>query len=199
VKQLQLRLADIFSILNAVFGFLGVCYLIEGNLIFATKLILLSALMDGIDGFIARKKGNSDFGKELDSLADLISFGILPSAILFKLGYIYASIPYLLSSLIRLARFNVLGFEDFLGLPTTASALMMVCFVNLNLPYVEFVGLVLALLMVSNLRYAKVRKKYILAVVGIIVLLGIFVNIALYILLALLIVYIISPAFKVKL
>jgi len=196
---LQLKIADIFSILNAVFGFLGVCNLIEGNLIFATKLILLSALMDGIDGFIARKKGNSDFGKELDSLADLISFGVLPSAILFKLGHVYASISYLLSSLIRLARFNVLRFEDFLGLPTTASALMMVCFVSLNLPYVEFVGLILALLMVSNLRYSKVRRKNVLVVVGIVVLLSIFVNDALYILLALLIAYVISPIFKVKL
>lgn len=199
MKQLrsELKTADLFSFLNALSGFLGICFVSDLNL--AVKFILISALMDGLDGFFARMKGSSELGKELDSLADLISFGVLPSLILFKMGYLYSSIPYLLASMYRLARFNISTFEDFLGLPTTATALILACLVALKIPYIEFIALILSVLMVSGIRYVKVKSRFIMAVVGLVILLCIFWDYPYYLLLILLLAYVISPLVRVRL
>ncbi|ADB57932.1 CDP-diacylglycerol/serine O-phosphatidyltransferase [Archaeoglobus profundus DSM 5631] len=197
--QSRLRFADVFSLLNATFGFLGICVASNGNLILAAKFIMISVLMDGIDGFVARKKGGSDLGRELDSLADLVSFGVLPSLILFKMNLLYVSIPYLLANIYRLARFNVLRYEDFLGLPTTASALFFACLIIADFPHIYAVALILSILMVSGVRYVKVRNKVVLAIVGVIILLSLFLDTLIYINLILTLAYIISPIFKVRL
>ncbi len=154
--------------------------------------------MDGLDGFIAKRKGSSDLGREIDSFADFISFGVLPSLIVHKMGYIYASLPYLLTSMLRLARFNVLKMEDFIGLPTLASALIVTSMVRLGMGFVDLVSIVLSALMISNLRYFKVLNRCVLAIVGFIVILSMVFDFALYILLGLLIVYVISPIVKVR-
>ena len=193
---MRLSLADIFSILNAVFGFLGLCF---EDVNISSRFVLLSAVMDGLDGFVAKRKGSSRFGRELDSLADFLSFGILPSFIVFKLGYTYASIPLLLTSMLRLARFNVLEMEDFLGLPTLASALIVTSFVRLGLGYVDVLSVVLSALMISNFRYFKPKNKVVLMTVGFLILASIIYDFTLYILLILLFTYVISPSLKVKL
>ncbi len=197
--QSRLRFADVFSILNATSGFLGICVASNGNLILAVKFMIISVLMDGIDGFVARKEGCSDLGKELDSLADLVSFGVLPSLILFKMNMLYVSIPYLLASVYRLARFNVLTYEDFLGLPTTASALCLACLTIANFPYIHTVALALSVLMVSNVRYIKIRNKVVLGVAGVIIFLSLFFEAFAYVTLTLTLIYIISPLLKVRL
>ena len=201
MRRLQSRFsfADLFSILNATSGFLGICIASSGNLILAVKFIMISVLMDGIDGFVARKKGCSDLGKELDSLADVVSFGVLPSLILFKMNLLYVSIPYLLASVYRLARFNVLRYEDFLGLPTTASALCLACLTIADFPYIHIVALILSVLMVSKVRYIKVKNKVVLGIVGVIILLSLFLDTFVYVTLILTLAYIISPVLKVRL
>ncbi len=195
--QSEPKMADIFSFLNAISGFIGICYI--QNISLAIKFILISALMDGLDGFFARRKGESQFGKELDSLADLVSFGILPALIIFKMGFAYASIPYLLASMYRLARFNVLSLDDFLGLPTTATALILACLIALKIPYLNVIALILSALMISKFRYVKVKNRKIMLLVGVVILFSIVWEIFYYILLVLLIAYVISPLIKVRL
>ncbi len=155
--------------------------------------------MDGLDGFFARKRGCSDLGRELDSLADMVSFGVLPSLILLKLGYLYSAIPFLLASMYRLARFNVLKSEDFVGLPTTVSALIVSCTVALNFPQIDIFALILSLLMVSGLRYFRVKNRTLTVIFGLTLILAVFSKVFYIVVLLMLTAYVISPAFNVRL
>jgi CDP-diacylglycerol--serine O-phosphatidyltransferase len=195
----EICFADLFSLLNSLSGFLGLYYLVTYGLKdMVFYFVLFSALMDGIDGFTAKKFGSSKMGKELDSLADLVSFGLLPSMVLVKLGFIYSAIPFFLATILRLARFNVLKLENFLGLPTTASALLVMCLINLNVPFVQYIALALSVLMISDVEYVKVKDKRILAFVGVVVLLCFVSRYAVALLTVLVLAYIFSPIVKHK-
>jgi len=78
-------LANFLTVLSLFFGFLSIIFSLESHFTFASWAIILSVIFDGLDGQVARKNPvPSEFGKELDSLADVVSFGIAPSI----LGYI---------------------------------------------------------------------------------------------------------------
>jgi len=190
----ELSLADIFSILNALSGFLGICYLIQG--VVALKFLYFSALMDGVDGFIANKLGKSKLGKDLDSLADLVSFGAFPSLILYHFGFLWIGVVYLIASILRLARFNVLSKEDFIGLPTVASALTLSCWISLGFPYLEATALILSILMICDLEYLRVRNRTLMLVCGIVIVANAFTIYATNILLLMLVLYILSPGVR---
>lgn len=122
--------------MNLVCGIVGVVFAFKGRLDIAFILMLAASVADFLDGFAARAlNAYSDLGKELDSLSDLVSFGVLPSIMLYKLsctcmfGESWINwIPLLLSlaSGLRLAKFNVDERQSasFLGLPTPAAALL---------------------------------------------------------------------------
>lgn len=134
---------DFITSLNLLCGTLGVIFTFYERLDIAFFLMLASAVFDFLDGFSARLLGAySDLGKELDSLSDLVSFGVLPAMILFRLTagnacccVIYEDInlwslfPVLIAvfSGIRLAKFNTdqRQTSSFIGLPTPACA--MIC------------------------------------------------------------------------
>ena len=114
---------------------------IDGNFALAVTLILLAAILDALDGRIARLiKGTSDFGKELDSLTDFVSFGIAPVFILYfwelnnygKLGWAITLI-YSVCCVLRLARFNLTKISEteiwknnfFEGVPSPAGGLLI--------------------------------------------------------------------------
>jgi len=131
---------------NALAGSLSVVFAFEGNLVFAGVLILMAAVFDFFDGMTARLlKAYSDMGKELDSLADMISFGLAPAAIVHNLvrmqypeihnlteaSYLELFIllsPFIITvfSALRLAKFNVdtRQTESFIGLATPANAMV---------------------------------------------------------------------------
>ena len=120
--------------MNLLCGALGVIFTFQGALDIAFYLMLAAAVCDFLDGFAARMlKAYSAMGKELDSLADLISFGLLPSLMLYRrlieggMTGIWTYIPLLICvfSALRLAKFNVddRQSENFLGLPTPACAM----------------------------------------------------------------------------
>ena len=120
--------------MNLLCGVLGVIFTFQGALNIAFFLMLAAAVCDFLDGFAARLlKAYSPMGKELDSLADLISFGLLPSLMLHRrlveggmTGFwIYIPLIICLFSALRLAKFNVDDRQDenFLGLPTPACAM----------------------------------------------------------------------------
>ena len=120
--------------MNLFCGVLGVIFSLRGSLDIAFYLILAAAVCDFCDGFAARMlNAYSAVGKELDSLADLISFGLLPSLMLHRrlieggVTDFWAYVPLIIVvfSALRLAKFNVdeRQTENFLGLPTPACAL----------------------------------------------------------------------------
>ena len=120
--------------MNLLCGALGVIFALRGSLDIAFYLMLAAAACDFLDGFAARMlNAYSAMGKELDSLADLISFGILPSMMLHRrlveggMTGFWAYVPLVICvfSALRLARFNVddRQSENFLGLATPACAM----------------------------------------------------------------------------
>ncbi len=121
--------------MNLLSGVLGVILTLEGRLEWALPLMILAAVFDFCDGLAARLlNAYSPIGKELDSLADLVSFGVLPAIMLYKVQPMEAPVllrllPLFVAvmSALRLAKFNVDERQtlDFLGLPTPSCA--MVC------------------------------------------------------------------------
>lgn len=120
---------------NLVSGILGVICAVYGSLDTAFLFMLLGAVFDFFDGLVARAlKVDNPIGKELDSLADLITFGVLPSLMLMycmqEHGVVtwlcYCALFIAVMSAVRLAKFNTDTRQttDFLGLPTPANALL---------------------------------------------------------------------------
>ena len=148
---------NLMTLGNLLCGCLGIVFVFEGNLLLASHLIFLAGILDFLDGFVARLlKQHSEIGKQLDSLADMVTFGVLPSFILAKLIQLSISqnsilldlIPsHLLSqshlpllayiafilalfSCLRLAKFNIdtRQSESFIGVPTPANAFVVAAF-----------------------------------------------------------------------
>ena len=119
-KKTRYLLPNILTLAGVCLGISSIKFSIDGNFSLAVTLILLAAILDALDGRIARLiKGNSEFVKELDSLTDFVSFGIAPVFILYfwelknygKLGWAI-SLIYSVCCVIRLARFNLTKIED---------------------------------------------------------------------------------------
>ncbi|MCX7880224.1 MAG: CDP-diacylglycerol--serine O-phosphatidyltransferase [Ignavibacteria bacterium] len=130
-----LTLANLFS------GFIAIVYIEKEMYLFAGGFVLLAAIFDFLDGITARlTKSASEFGLELDSLSDIVSFGVAPSFMLYKIYfYQFADFGILLSALplmcgvLRLARYNVTSsiFEDkkyFTGMAIPASAFFILSY-----------------------------------------------------------------------
>ena len=133
---LRKYIPDFITSMNLVCGLIGVIFAIQSRLDLAFYCMLAAAVFDFLDGFAARLlNAYSDMGKELDSLCDLVSFGVLPGLMLcrlmqtFRFGEDWISwVPLALAvfSALRLAKFNVdpRQVAGFLGLPTPAAALL---------------------------------------------------------------------------
>lgn len=131
------HLPNAITCLNLFSGCVGLVLVFENQLVFAAYAIGISAILDFFDGMLARLlKAYSEIGKQLDSLADMVSFGVLPAVILFQLFKANPSVnPYLpyfafliaIFSALRLAKFNIdtRQTESFIGLPTPANALLI--------------------------------------------------------------------------
>lgn len=166
-----------FTLMNLFCGFLAIIQVSEGDLQKAAWLILLAAFFDMLDGMMARlTNGTSLFGMELDSLCDVVSFGVAPSFMIWSFGLnelgttgvIVASLPALAGA-IRLARFNV-NYEGtkgayFSGLPIPTTAMVIVAIILNDALVREWVSdrgdlnlilttvIVLAGLMVTNIPF----------------------------------------------
>lgn len=134
------HIPNFITCLNLFTGCIGIVYAFKGELIIAGYAILIAAVFDFFDGMTARLlKAHSEIGKELDSLADVVSFGVLPSVIIYQLFLQSPQVgnisPFLnmsafliaIFSALRLAKFNidVRQSENFIGLPTPANALLI--------------------------------------------------------------------------
>lgn len=121
---------------NLLCGCLGIVFTFRGEFLIATYLLWIALVLDFFDGFAARLlRVSSPIGKELDSLADMVTFGVLPSMIMYHLMGQHTDHPYLpftsfiiaVFSALRLAIFNVDDRQQsvFIGLPTPANALFI--------------------------------------------------------------------------
>jgi CDP-diacylglycerol---serine O-phosphatidyltransferase len=124
---------------NLLCGCVGIVEVFHNNMLLSCALIVLAAVFDFLDGFVARLlKVSSAIGKELDSLADVTTFGVLPAIIIYQLllrsipDLTTIWIPYLafliaICSALRLAKFNIdpRQSDSFIGVPTPANALLI--------------------------------------------------------------------------
>jgi len=139
-KRVKKHLPNAITCANLFSGCVGIVFAFSDNLIFAAYCIFLAAIFDFFDGFASRVlKSFSGIGKDLDSLADMVSFGFLPSAILYelflsspqiaKVGDYLSFIAFAIAvfSALRLAKFNTdtRQAEIFIGLPTPANAILI--------------------------------------------------------------------------
>ena len=118
-KKTRYILPNILTIAGVCLGISSIKFSLDLNFKIAVTFILLAAILDALDGRIARLiKGTSEFGKELDSLTDFVSFGIAPAFIIYfwelnnygKFGWAITLI-YSVCCVLRLARFNLTKFE----------------------------------------------------------------------------------------
>ena len=140
-KKTRYLLPNILTLAGVCLGISSIKFSIDGNFSLAVTLILFAAILDALDGRIARLiKGTSEFGKELDSLTDFVSFGIAPVFILYfwelnnygKLGWAITLI-YSVCCVLRLARFNLTKIDIqqdwknnfFEGIPSPAGGLLI--------------------------------------------------------------------------
>jgi len=166
---------------NVVCGFLAILSAFEGHITTACWFIILAGFLDALDGKVARISGGaSQFGVELDSLADFLSFGVAPATIVYaiklnalgKWGWII-SIVYIMAAAYRLARFNLFATTEekksFMGLPVPIAALALVSFVIFcydiwdQLEYGELLVsmiILFAFLMVSQVRYETLPDRF---------------------------------------
>jgi CDP-diacylglycerol--serine O-phosphatidyltransferase len=179
-SSLKKVIPNFFTALNMAFGFFSVVEATAGNFHFAAILIILAAIADALDGLFARLTNTSSrLGVELDSLADVVSFGFAPAFLLWKLHLynfeylgLFIAIVFLVSGAYRLARFNtqLVGFdkEYFSGLPIpmaaiTVSSFILVYYTDSILipPFDLFViplTILLSLLMISKIKYDTIPK-----------------------------------------
>ena len=177
--QLMYILPNLFTAASAFLGVISIISSIQGNYFKAIIYIILSLILDGLDGRVARlTKTTSKFGVEFDSLADLVAFGVAPAILFYltvgaKFGRFGALIAamFVVFGAIRLARFNVTTgtYEPnvFIGLPIPSAAIVSVLWIGIYVDYTFLEGFewclilleaVLAILMVSNIRYPSFKK-----------------------------------------
>lgn len=160
-------------------GFYVIIASTDGNFVRAAWFILLSAILDALDGKVARMTGTtSKFGVELDSLADVIAFGVAPGVLMYtwalkpfgKLGWL-AAFLYVVCGALRLARFNVqvntVEAKRFVGMPIPAAACIVATCVllffelggtgTIKMFSVVLLVFLLAFLMVSNVKYFSLK------------------------------------------
>lgn len=182
---------SIFTLLNMFLGYLAIIQIFVAHhihetggavgayhekIILAGWLVFIASILDGLDGKVARLvHGSSDFGVEMDSLADLLSFVIAPSLMIYFVYSsdisVYGSIiafTYVIFGSIRLARFNVLAHREspghFIGLPSPMAAITVI---GIPMFFISFTGdvgrskiilpfvLILGFLMVSQITFKK--------------------------------------------
>ncbi len=167
--QFKANIANIVTILNLLIGYFSITMALQGEFKIAGLAIFWATLLDRLDGKIATKlKLESPLGEQLDSLSDLVSFGIAPATLLYATFFAeFGTTGFIMTSLfpvagaVRLARYNLLPTKgSFEGIPITmaggtAVALAIAPFLG-NKDIVVFLGvLLLSFLMVSKFPYSK--------------------------------------------
>ena len=141
VSKSRYILPSVLTLIGVCLGISSIKFAMDGNFTFAVLFLVVAAILDALDGRVARLiKGTSDFGKELDSLTDFVSFGIAPAFIIYfwelakfgKIGWLIV-LFFSVCCVLRLARFNLTKFENndewknnfFQGIPSPAGGCLI--------------------------------------------------------------------------
>jgi CDP-diacylglycerol--serine O-phosphatidyltransferase len=184
---MRIILPNLVTLLALCMGLTAIRFAIEGQFEFAVIAVVVAAVLDGLDGRIARAlRGTSRFGAELDSLADFVGFGVAPALILYfwslnqfkSLGW-FAALVFVIAAALRLARFNVMIDDPnrpawqahfFTGMPAPAGALVSLLPLYFHLsvlavpnvralvPFEIAYVLIVALLMASRIPHFSGKK-----------------------------------------
>lgn len=214
---------DVISFLNLVFGFLAILMVFNQNLSLASMFIIVAMIFDSVDGWFARKTNRNDvfgFGKNIDSLADIVSFAVAPAILLygaigangwFKGVVILVCLFMLFCGLLRLARYNVISdkidFKGFIGFPIPATAVIVATY-YLTGCFNSIIAMILVVfagyLMISTIKYPKLQNLTFLGIGAILILLILApinivlagINIPALLLLLLVLVYMLVPCLE---
>ena len=177
-----LAIPDIISILNLVFGFLAILMVMDNQLGYASLCILLAVVFDSVDGWVSRKLNRNDpfgFGKNIDSLADVVSFGVAPAVLLYYMGlgisdwaaYLVGIVALftLICGMLRLVRYNIISdrinYPGFIGFPIPGTAIILATYYLsglFNIAVASILMLFAGYLMISTIRYPKIDNYYII-------------------------------------
>ena len=177
-----LAIPDIISILNLVFGFLAILMVMDNQLGYASLCILLAVVFDSVDGWVSRKLNRNDpfgFGKNIDSLADVVSFGVAPAVLLYYMGlgisdwaaYLVGIVALftLICGMLRLVRYNIISdrinYPGFIGFPIPGTAIILATYYLsglFNIAVASILMIFAGYLMISTIRYPKVDNYYII-------------------------------------
>lgn len=183
IRQVVVVMPSAFTLGNLFFGFWAIVSAFNGNFRWAAWFIVFAGILDMLDGRVARLSGTGTrFGAELDSLVDVISFGVAPALLTYFLDFSSAGrfswilcYIYVTAVALRLARFNVLSAGKpstgwFTGMPSPAAGMTLAVYYpfsqtnwyRVSLAYLDLqheglvvLMLLLAVLMVSNVKYPK--------------------------------------------
>ncbi len=175
--RIKRSLPNFLTLINLSLGVIALLFVIRNDLVQASLMVMVAALTDRFDGKAARMLDcTSELGKELDSLSDLVSFGIAPIIITWKISFIgfpvigcLLAVIYPIAGAYRLARYNVTAFNNvFSGMPITiAGALLAIInlfncysiehhrYSNANTLFSAVIVVLLSFLMVSKIRIKK--------------------------------------------
>ncbi|MEM4268374.1 MAG: CDP-diacylglycerol--serine O-phosphatidyltransferase [Candidatus Woesearchaeota archaeon] len=159
-----LKFADFFTLANAVSGVLSIFFSLNKDFLLSSIMMLIAVFFDAVDGRLARwLKQENEFGRQLDSLSDIISFGVAPAVFAYSQGLTSLLAIIILSffvvcGVLRLARFNIIKTKEFIGVPITTNGYL---FPLVFLIFGEFKAAVLLVyaamsaLMISSLKIPK--------------------------------------------
>ena len=155
-KKTRVILPNILTLIGVCIGLSSIKFAFDGKFELSIIAVIVAAIIDGLDGRIARLiKGTSKVGKELDSLTDVISFGVAPAFIMYfwslseigRVGWLI-SLIYVICVALRLARFNISSNEEsswkdnfFEGVPSPAGGLLVLMPLILSLSEFQFLNL----------------------------------------------------------
>ncbi|MCM3786538.1 CDP-diacylglycerol--serine O-phosphatidyltransferase [Neobacillus mesonae] len=164
---------NLFTLGNLSLGMIAILLISEDQYTLAAFMVVIAMLVDGLDGRIARAlNAQSEFGKELDSLSDIVSFGVAPAYLMYSVSFQEAPVVvawivtciFPICGALRLARFNVKpGIPGyFTGLPIPAAggvlALLSLFSKDISAPFMMIATLLLSYLMISSLKYPNFKK-----------------------------------------
>jgi CDP-diacylglycerol---serine O-phosphatidyltransferase len=169
IKKLKANAANIITLTNMSFGGAAIMATLNESYSYSVLLIFIAAFLDRYDGKVARKYNQeSDLGKQLDSMADIISFGVAPALLMYEMALsevgvtgMMMAVLFIAAGALRLARFNVMDATGyFVGLPITAAGTILTFsyfFLHVFNPTFYLVLFpVLAVLMISTFTLKKV-------------------------------------------
>ncbi|RID89498.1 CDP-diacylglycerol--serine O-phosphatidyltransferase [Peribacillus asahii] len=168
IRKLKTQTANILTLLNLSLGGFAIISVMNNQLNLSLLLIFLAALADRFDGMVARKFNiESELGKQLDSMCDIISFGVAPALLIYHGILVEFGAPgaaftilYIACGALRLARFNISENNGyFTGVPITVAGciatLSFLAYPDVTPVFFAFLMIILSILMISPLRLKK--------------------------------------------